>query len=79
MARAASRLAGRYRRALLTTDTVTTDRVDRVQRALFPHAEPQERVLGMPPFAARVGIKAFKDLVLAKIDPWDPQQRELAL
>jgi bacillithiol biosynthesis cysteine-adding enzyme BshC len=77
--RAASRLAARYRRALDTADTVVSERIDRLQWLLFPNQEPQERVLGLPQFAARIGTRAFIDLVLANTDAWDPRLKELAL
>jgi hypothetical protein len=79
IARAASRLAGRYRRALDTAEGVATRRSARVQGVLMPNGQPQERVLGLASFAARLGLKAFKDLVLAHVDPWDPQLKELAV
>lgn len=79
IARAASRLAGRYRRTLETAEDVAAQRSARVQQVLMPDGQPQERVLGLPNFAARLGLRAFKDLVLANVDPWNPQLKELAL
>ncbi|MGV3619802.1 MAG: bacillithiol biosynthesis cysteine-adding enzyme BshC, partial [Archangium sp.] len=70
MARAASRLAGRYAHSLRTHDETVIDRVDRIQRSLFPHGEPQERVLGFPEFAAKFGIDAFRQMVLGALVPF---------
>lgn len=70
IARAASRLAGRATRAQLIADEVLTGRVDRLQRALFPHGQPQERVLGAPGFFASFGVRAFLERVDARIVPF---------
>jgi bacillithiol biosynthesis cysteine-adding enzyme BshC len=67
IARAASRLAGRYRRSLQRGDEVTRDRVDRLQHVLFPHGEPQERVVGPWSFAARVGLATLKAALFARL------------
>lgn len=75
--RALSRLSGRYARSLSRRDEVTVSRLERVQRVLFPHAEPQERVLGWPSFASRLGIQPFKDLVFANLEPFAAEVREL--
>jgi bacillithiol biosynthesis cysteine-adding enzyme BshC len=78
IARAASRLAGRYARARLRRDEVLAGRIDRAQRALFPLGEPQERVLGLPGFAARQGVAGFTALVLAHLEPFATDVKELA-
>lgn len=70
MARAANRLAGRYARSLRTHDETVIGRVDRIQRSLFPHGEPQERVLGFPEFAARFGVDEFRQMVLSALVPF---------
>lgn len=79
VARAASRLAGRYRRAQETTDGVRLERARRAQRALFPDGQPQERVFGFAAYAARVGPRALVERVLAAVDPWHPDVKELSL
>ena len=75
--RALSRLAGRHARSLSRRDEVTMSRLERVQRVLFPHAEPQERVFGWPSFASRLGIEPFKDLVFTNLEPFAAEVREL--
>ncbi len=77
IARAAQRLAGRYSRSLLRVDTTVSSRLERVQAALFPHGEPQERVLALPSFAARFGRKEFIALVLSRLQPFDTTVVEL--
>jgi bacillithiol biosynthesis cysteine-adding enzyme BshC len=76
-ARAASRLAGRCARARLRSDAVLAARVERLQRALFPHGEPQERVLGLPGFAARFGVANFTARVLAQVNPFEVAVKDL--
>src|SRR5260370_35105813 len=43
VARAASRLTGRYERSLRDRDRVAIDRLTRLQSLLFPESVPQER------------------------------------
>jgi uncharacterized protein YllA (UPF0747 family) len=76
-ARAAQRFAARYGRDRLERDAIATARVDRVQRALFPDGAPQERVLGIAGFAARVGVKVFVQQVLAGVTPFGTDVKEL--
>ena len=45
----------------------------------MPNGEPQERVLALPTFAPRIDLRAFKDLVLSQVDPWNPQLKELSV
>ncbi len=78
MARAASRLAGRYAHQLRTRDATVLGRVERVQRSLFPHGEPQERVLGFPEFAARFGITGFTSMVRDALVPFSTQVMTLS-
>ena len=79
IARAASRLAGRWARGLAGRDQVTAARVDRLQQVLFPHGEPQERVLGVASFAARVGLQGLKAAVLAAVTPYSAQVKDVSL
>jgi bacillithiol biosynthesis cysteine-adding enzyme BshC len=77
IARAAQRFALRYGREQLTRDAVATARIDRLQRALFPGGQPQERVLGLAGFAARSGVQRFIELVVAAITPFGSEVKEL--
>ncbi|MBL8949432.1 MAG: bacillithiol biosynthesis BshC [Myxococcaceae bacterium] len=70
IARAASRLAGRYRRHLDGLDTVRADRQARLNAMLEPNGEPQERVLGLPSFP---GLD-----VLPHVDPWHASLKDVS-
>lgn len=75
--RAAQRLATKVARALSQKDQTTTDRIEKLRAQLVPHGEPQERVYGLPYFAARFGTRAFVTLVLAACAPFTGQQGDL--
>jgi bacillithiol biosynthesis cysteine-adding enzyme BshC len=77
LSRAASRLAGRCARERLRADAVLTARVERLQRALYPNGEPQERVLGLAGFAARFGMANFTARVLSHVDPFEVTVKDL--
>ncbi len=72
-----SRLGARYARSLRHADEVIANRVERVQAVLFPNGEPQERVLSLPSFTARLGVKAFMDTVRAGVVPFSTTISEL--
>jgi bacillithiol biosynthesis cysteine-adding enzyme BshC len=74
------RLVGRYARDLAARDTATTERLDKVLRALAPEGTPQERYYSWPSLAARLGAAAFKALVLARLaeTPFPTAPLELA-
>ena len=76
--RAITRLSGRYARELQRGDQTLTSRVGRLQSALSPHGEPQERVLGLPGFAARIGLKNFTSLVLGQLEAFGVTVKELS-
>ena len=78
IARAASRLSARYAQALRQRDETVVMRVDKVQRALFPNGEPQERVYGWPNFAARLGVREFKALVFQQMEAFGTDVKELS-
>lgn len=73
-----SRLSARYARSLRAADQTITSRVERVQTVLFPNGAPQERVLALPSFTARVGVKAFMDLVRTGVVPFSTTIAELS-
>jgi len=79
ISRAAGRLALRYRRSYEDGDRVTTERVDRLQRVLFPHGEPQERVLGLASFAAHAGIAELKRALFAALEPFGTAVKDVHL
>ena len=64
---ALSRLTRRYGQGLGARDAVARGRLERAQAALFPGGVPQERVLGWPTLAARLGPATFKRLVFEKL------------
>ncbi|MBZ4418428.1 bacillithiol biosynthesis cysteine-adding enzyme BshC [Myxococcus sp. RHSTA-1-4] len=74
---AVSRLAGRYGRALTRRDGVTAERVDRLRTWLTPEDAPQERVLGLPYFACRIGTRAFTRQVLDACVPFSGALQDL--
>jgi bacillithiol biosynthesis cysteine-adding enzyme BshC len=76
---AVSRLVGRYGRALLERDRVTADRLARLRRSLFPDGVPQERFHSLPYFACKVGHEALKQAVLANLEPFAAELRDLPL
>jgi bacillithiol biosynthesis cysteine-adding enzyme BshC len=79
VATAVARLAGKVERARLHQDRGLVDDVRRLQELLCPNGLPQERVYGLPYFAARYGEGAFIDRVLAAATPFDPQPVDLPL
>ena len=74
---AVSRLTGRYRRALTRRDATAAERVDRLRTFLFPEDAPQERVLGLPYFACRIGARAFTRQVLDACVPFSGELKDL--
>ena len=71
IARAASRAMLRYRRSIANQDAVLTQRVERIQRSLFPNQTPQERVLGLP---------SFPNLdILPHLAPWSTTVKDVWL
>ena len=79
ISRAVARLIARHRRALVERDQIASRRIDRLQAFLFPGGTPQERVYGLPWFAARLGLDAFKAAVFAAItkEPFATNVRDL--
>ena len=78
---ALGRLTDRYARALAERDGVSRRRLQALRDALYPDGVPQERVLGWPTLAARLGPAAFRALVFEALasggGPFDPTVREL--
>ncbi|MCP3141501.1 bacillithiol biosynthesis cysteine-adding enzyme BshC [Pyxidicoccus xibeiensis] len=74
---AVSRLTGRYARALARRDGTTAERVDRLRTFLTPNDEPQERVLGLPYYASRIGMRAFTKQVLDACVPFSGALQDL--
>jgi bacillithiol biosynthesis cysteine-adding enzyme BshC len=75
--RSIGRLARKVGRALLRRDDELVARVRRLKTNLWPNGVPQERVFGLPWYAARIGDRALVERVLAAIDPFDPTPRDL--
>lgn len=61
------RLLRRYQRLGNERDQVLCQRIDRLQRTLYPQSGPQERHYSLPYFLARYGLSAFKERVLASL------------
>lgn len=79
ISRAVSRFAARYGRSLLEQDRIALERVERLQRSLFPEGIPQERFYSLAYFACRYGMKTFKQKVFAHLDPFAATIRNLQL
>ena len=71
------RLADRARRAAAEADQVRVSRLDRLRGLCWPDGAPQERVLGMPWFAAQHGPRALVDALVAAARPWHPDLVEV--
>ncbi len=76
--RGAGKLAARHARLLAEEDTVLQERVDKLQNALYPGGEPQERVHSLPFYAARHGLAALKAAVLAAVRPGESAVQDLS-
>lgn len=57
--RSISHAIERYAHSLAERDTTATQRIDRLQAFLFPNGAPQERVLSLPYFVAKLGPSRF--------------------
>jgi bacillithiol biosynthesis cysteine-adding enzyme BshC len=73
------KLTSRHREALLRKDRERLAEVRRLKALLHPGDAPQERVLGLPYFAARFGERVLLDKVLDAIDPFVPAVKDLSL
>jgi bacillithiol biosynthesis cysteine-adding enzyme BshC len=76
---AAAKLAQKYKSARARSDANRVHDLTRLRDALFPGGEAQERVYGLPYFAARYGERAFIEQVLAAIEPFEASEKELQL
>ena len=76
--RAAARFASRLTRAAFERDVLLRERIERALGMLQPDGQPQERVYGLPWFACRFGLQAWKRAVEAAWVPFDGSLREIA-
>ncbi len=74
---AIDRFAARYEAARLRSDARLVDDVRKLKALLHPGA-PQERVHGLPYYAARYGERAFVDAVLRAVRPFDGSLQDLS-
>lgn len=72
------RLLNRYQRLGRERDATLCQRIDRLQRVLYPHGAPQERHYSLPYFLAKYGAQAFKEQVFASLQRHDFQQIAVA-
>jgi bacillithiol biosynthesis cysteine-adding enzyme BshC len=72
-----SRLVGRYGRAVSQRDCTSVRRAQRLHTYLFPNDAPQERVLGLPYYACRLGTRAFTRMVLDACVPFSGALQDL--
>jgi uncharacterized protein YllA (UPF0747 family) len=75
---ALARLERRHRHAALQRETTLADRVLRLQEWLFPGGVPQERVHGVPFYAALAGITEIGALRL-DVDLFNPSVKDIWL
>jgi len=76
--RSVGKLAAKIERVQLYADAERVAAVRRLRALLAPDGAPQERVLGLPGLAARIGDRHLIERVLAAIDPFDAALQELA-
>lgn len=74
---ALERFADKYERAVLHEDEDRVDRVRRIRWALRPNDAPQERVYGLPYFAARYSASRVIEDVLSRCTPFDGALQEI--
>ncbi len=77
--RACKKLLAKYELGLAQADTQRVAMIDRLQQALYPKQAPQERLLGLPYFAALYGDRDFVEAVLQACTPYEGALKELQL
>lgn len=77
--KALSKLVDKYRSAVLHEDERRVEQVQRLRYALAPHDAPQERIYGLPYFAARYSSEAIVEKVLDGSVPFDGALKDLLL
>ncbi|MEO1336164.1 MAG: bacillithiol biosynthesis cysteine-adding enzyme BshC, partial [Myxococcota bacterium] len=68
--RSCGKFVEKYRGAVNQADTKRADVVRRLKATLFPLDAPQERILSLPYFAARHGMKPFVECVVDSCRPY---------
>lgn len=76
--RSIQRFAAKLERVAAYQDADLVDAVRRARAWLAPDGELQERRLGLPCFAARLGDRHVVERVLAQASPFDPSLQELS-
>lgn len=76
--RAVERLANRYARTLALRDLESAAALHRLQAALYPDEQPQERVYCFASFAADAGPRALVAGILDAVRPFDPAVQDLS-
>jgi bacillithiol synthase len=76
--RSVHRFAAKLERITAYEDAELVDAVRRARAWLAPDGELQERRLGLPCFAARLGDRYLVERVLAQAAPFDPSVQELS-
>ncbi|MEQ8278177.1 MAG: bacillithiol biosynthesis cysteine-adding enzyme BshC [Deltaproteobacteria bacterium] len=71
------RFTDKYERAVLHEDEDRVDRARRIRWALQPNDAPQERVFGLPYFAARYSAERVVEDVLARCRPFEGALQEI--
>lgn len=60
MEKTAKKISLRYAQRLHEKDTVNSERIDRLQAAIFPSSTPQERLFSLPFYLAKYGLFGWK-------------------
>ncbi|MGE0549484.1 MAG: bacillithiol biosynthesis cysteine-adding enzyme BshC [Kofleriaceae bacterium] len=76
--RSVQRFAAKFERLSAYEDVELVDAVRRARAWLAPDGELQERRLGLPCFAARLGDRYIVERVVAAAAPFDPSVQELS-
>ena len=75
---AIERLVSKYRHAQRHRHEDLLEAARRIKRLLMPESMPQERFFGFSYFAARYGERELLDRILAAVEPFDPEMRNLS-
>ncbi|MFT5434097.1 MAG: bacillithiol biosynthesis cysteine-adding enzyme BshC [Myxococcota bacterium] len=67
---AVGKLVSRYQRTVAQRDESTTAQIERARELMAPGGAPQERVYGLPWFAARYGVRTVIDAISAALIPF---------
>ena len=84
MEKTAKKISLRYAQRLHEKDTVNSERIDRLQAAIFPSSIPQERLFSLPFYLAKYGLfgwkqRLFESLAARSVFSADQSVRDIFL